>query len=167
MDSRDCSQDLEVKECIPVTDLKQSDVQDSEAAIQAYSSVYAEELVMVLHTEITQIMDFSVEALNLIDRHFWGKGLAERLERGYIDETLIPAVGAYLGTVLVRQLEGYWIPRQNFLEAQVVVGQVAWLPFLRAQNYLQSKESALDYSLRKFYRAVEDYCYCIESNNSN
>ena len=155
---------LEVNEWIPVTELKQSDLQDSEAAIQSYSSVYAEELVMVLHTEIPKVMDFSVEALNLIDRHFWREGLAVKLERGYIDETLVPAVGAYLGTVIVRQFEGYWIPRQNLLEAQVVVEQVALLPFLRAQNYLQSRKSALDYSLRKFYRAVEDYC--MNSNNS-
>ena len=59
----------------------------------------------------------------------------------------VPAVGAYLGEVLVRHLGGQWIPRKKLEEAQVRVGKRVWLPFLRAHRYMRSRQSLLDYSL--------------------
>lgn len=150
-------EDLMVEEYVLIENLKQPDVEDPEKIVQVYSNEYSEELVMIIHTEIPQIMDFSAEALNLIDLHFWRKALAEKLDREYIQGTLVAAIGAYLGIVVARKFEGYWVPRNNLLESQIVVDQIAWLPFLRAQNFLHSRKSTLDYSLRKFYRAVEKH----------
>lgn len=53
--------------------------------------------------------------------------------------------------MVARNLGGRWVPRRNIDEAQVVVGDRPWLPFLRARRHMQSKQSALDYSLTKFY----------------
>jgi len=83
--------------------------------------------------------------------------LAEKVEPEYIEKTHIPAVGAYLGCVIERQFEGYWIPRRDIFETQPVVGQIALLRFVRARNYLQSKNSALEFSLKKVYQVFEDH----------
>jgi len=67
----------------------------------------------------------------------------------------VPAIGAYLGEVLVRHLGGRWIPRQKLEEAQVLVGHRVWLPFVRARNYMRSRQSLLDSSLTYLYRVAE------------
>ncbi|ABF87602.1 hypothetical protein MXAN_1900 [Myxococcus xanthus DK 1622] len=54
---------------------------------------------------------------------------------------MTPAVGAYLGNVLVRRLGGQWIPRKKLEESQVRVGKRVWLPFLRAYRYMQLCEA--------------------------
>jgi hypothetical protein len=51
----------------------------------------------------------------------------------------------------VTQLGGEWVPRSKLEENQVVVGNAVFLPFLRVQHYLESKESVLAYSLTKYY----------------
>jgi hypothetical protein len=68
---------------------------------------------------------------------------------------MTPAVGAYLGNVLVRRLGGQWIPRKKLEESQVRVGSRVWLPFLRARRYMQSRQSLLDYSLTQLFREAE------------
>lgn len=65
------------------------------------------------------------------------------------------AIGAYLGEVLVRNLGGRWIPRKKLEEAQVLVGNCVWLPFLRARRYMASRQALLDHSLTQLYRAAE------------
>jgi hypothetical protein len=67
----------------------------------------------------------------------------------------VPAIGAYLGEVLVRRLGGQWIPRRKLEEAQVLVGRRVWLPFVRAHHYMRSCQSLLDYSLTQLYRVAE------------
>ncbi|EPX56578.1 hypothetical protein D187_007920 [Cystobacter fuscus DSM 2262] len=57
--------------------------------------------------------------------------------------------------VLVRHLGGQWIPRQKLEEAQVLVSHRVWLPFLRAQRSMTSRQALLDYSLTQLYRAAE------------
>ena len=46
------------------------------------------------------------------------------------------------------------MPRRNLNEAHVILGDRAWLPFLRARRHLQSQQSAFDYSLTQFYRVA-------------
>jgi hypothetical protein len=65
------------------------------------------------------------------------------------------AIGAYLGEVLVRHLGGRWIPRQKLEEAQVLVGNRVWFPFVRARHSMRSCQSLLDYSLTRLYRVAE------------
>ena len=66
----------------------------------------------------------------------------------------VPAVGAYLGEVLVRHLGGEWIARQKLEEAQVRVGSRVWLPFVRAHRYMRSRQALLDFSLTQLYRVA-------------
>ncbi|HEX5753436.1 MAG TPA: hypothetical protein VFZ09_44975, partial [Archangium sp.] len=86
---------------------------------------------------------------------FWKEEFPKSRLREAIDEHAVPAIGAYLGEVLVRNLGGRWIPRQKLEEAQVLVGNRVWLPFVRARNYMRSRQSLLDCSLTWLYRVAE------------
>ncbi|MDT4956104.1 MAG: hypothetical protein QOJ02_4242 [Acidobacteriota bacterium] len=147
----------EVDEWRPTKELLESDVEDVEAAIKQYSSLYAEQLVMLLHDKVPQVMKALPDSLPLIDYYFWRNDYPGKFGREHIDEKLVPAIGGYLGKMLVRDFGGHWVPRRNLYEAQVVIGERAWLPFLRAQKYMRSKQAVLDYSLTKFYRTVGRY----------
>jgi hypothetical protein len=147
----------EVSEWYPLQNLLPSDVKDVDDTIDYYGGVYAEQLAVLLHTSVPEVMHASPKSLPLIDYHFWHFNYPGKFDRTLIETQLVPSVGAYLGEVMVRNLGGRWVPRKNLDESQVVVGDRVWLPFLRARHYLQSKESILDYSLTKFYRTAQRF----------
>lgn len=115
----------------------------------------AESLVAALHTKVPTIHDATPESLTDLDFYFWRENFPERYTRDLVDGHTTPALGAYLGEVLVRRLGGTWVPRQKLEESQVRVGKRVWLPFLRARRYMSSRQSLLDYSLTQFFREAE------------
>lgn len=131
-----------------------SDVEDPERVRRSHADL-SESLVAALHTPVPSLFDATPESLTDLDFHFWRENFPERYTRELIDEHTAPAVGAYLGGVLVRRLGGQWIPRQKLEESQVRVGTRVWLPFLRARRYLRSRQSLLDCSLTQFFREAE------------
>jgi hypothetical protein len=131
-----------------------SDVENPEDVLTSYGGL-SEGLVAVLHTKVPSIMEEAPESLTDLDFYFWKDHFPERHTREVIDGHTAPALGAYLGDVLVRRLGGTWVPRRKMEESQVRVGQRVWLPFLRARRYMQSRQSLLDYSLTQFFREVE------------
>jgi hypothetical protein len=145
----------EVTEWIPAAEAPPSDVKDERAAIMEYEELYSEQLVTLIHKEVPSGTRNLPEALPSVDFHFWQNKYPEFFKRKDIDEALIPAIGGYLGRMLVRQLNGRWVPRRNLDETQVVVGDRAWLPFLRAKNYMKSTQSIVDHSLTQFFRVVD------------
>ncbi|GEN07390.1 hypothetical protein MFU01_24270 [Myxococcus fulvus] len=130
------------------------DVESPESVLASYGAL-SEGLVAALHTKVPSITEETVESLTDLDVYFWRESFPERYERQLIDGHTAPALGAYLAAVLVRRLGGTWVPRQKLEESQVRVGKRAWLPFLRARRYMQSRQSLLDYSLTQFFREVE------------
>jgi len=133
-----------------------SDVENPESVLESYGDL-SEGLVAALHTKVPSIMDETAESLTDLDFYFWRENFPERYERQLIDGHTAPALGAYLGDVLVRRLGGTWVLRQKMEESQVRVGKRVWLPFLRARRYMQSRQSLLDYSLTQFFHEVERY----------
>jgi hypothetical protein len=131
-----------------------SDVEDMDQAGEHYATL-SEHLVALLHSQVPSVFEETPESLTDVDFHFWNEHFPETFERELIEARAVPAVGAYLGEVLVRHLGGKWIPRKKLLEAQVQVGKRVWYPFLRAQRYMGSRQSLLDYSLTQLYRAAE------------
>jgi hypothetical protein len=117
----------------------------------------AEGLVAILHTDVPSVFEASPASLTDIDAHFWCRDFLRNRRPEVIDEHLMPAVGAYLGEVLVKHLGGQWIPRKKLEEAQVRVGNRVWLPFLRAHRYLRSRQALLDFNLTLLYRAAEQH----------
>ncbi|NTX17681.1 hypothetical protein HUA76_43670 [Myxococcus sp. CA056] len=127
-----------------------SDVENPERVLADYG-VLSEGLVAALHTQVPSIMDETPESLTDLDFYFWRENFPERYMRELIDGHTAPALGAYLGELLVRRLGGTWVPRQKREESQVRVGHRVWLPFLRARRYMQSRQSLLDYSLTQLF----------------
>jgi hypothetical protein len=144
----------EPEEWLPANASLPSDVPDMKAALEHYS-LLAEHLVALFHTQVPSVFEQTPESLTDVDLQFWLERFPEVFERHNIDQRAVPAVGAYLGQVLVRHLGGQWIPRRKLEEAQVRVGQRVWLPFLRAHRYMRSTQSLLDCSLSQLYRVAE------------
>lgn len=141
----------EPEEWLPVA--LPADVEDVARAIDGYDDL-AEGLVALLHTRVPSVFDATPDSLTDVDEQFWVEDFPGMFPQERIDARAVPAIGAYLGQVLVRHLGGQWIPRRNLQEAQVRVGQRVWLPFLRAWRYMRQRESVLDYSLTQFFRAA-------------
>ncbi|MFY2564488.1 hypothetical protein ACN469_43265 [Corallococcus terminator] len=144
----------EPEEWLPVA--LPSDVENPERVRSHYDDL-SEGLVAVLHTDVPSIMKETPESLTDLDFHFWTSHFPERYTREVLDGHSIPALGVYLGDVLVRRLGGTWVLRQKMEESQVRVGNRVWLPFLRARRYMQSRQSLLEYSLTQFFREAERY----------
>ncbi|NNB94288.1 hypothetical protein HI113_10265 [Corallococcus exiguus] len=142
------------EEWLPVA--RPSDVANPERVLESYGDL-SEGLVAALHTKVPSIMDETAESLTDLDFYFWRENFPERYTRELIDSHTAPALGAYLGDVLVRRLGGTWVPRQKMEESQVRVGKRVWLPFLRARRYMQSCQSLLDYSLTQFFHEAKRY----------
>ena len=142
----------EVSEQKDVADLKPADVDESES-IAAYEG-YAERLVALLHKDVPQAMTADPQVLPRVDYHFWHFDYPATFSRTDIDNDLVPAIGAYLGEMLVNHLGGKWVPRRNLDESQIVISGRVWLPFLRARHYMRDKQAVLDYSLTQFYRVA-------------
>ncbi len=70
----------------------------------------------------------TLESLTDADFYFWREDFPKTRLREVIDEHVVPAMGAWLGQMLVHNLGGRWIPRRKLMEAQVLVGDRAWLP---------------------------------------
>jgi hypothetical protein len=146
----------EPAEWLPAHQAPVSDVATPERALEQYS-LQAEHLVAMLHTEVPAIAQGAPESLTDVDFYFWRDDSPKRRLREVLDEHVVPAVGAWLGQVLVHNLGGRWIPRKKLMESGVLVGNRVWLPFVRAHRYMSSSESLLDYSLTQFYREAERY----------
>ena len=142
----------EPEEWLPVA--LPADVESPERVLTNYGNL-SEGLVAALHTNVPSIMEETPESLTDLDFYFWRESFPERYTRELIDSHTAPALGAYLGDVLVRRLGGQWILRKKLEESQVRVGNRVWLPFLRTRRYMQCRQSLLDYSLTQFFREAE------------
>jgi hypothetical protein len=145
-----------VTEVVPAADAAPSNVTDPTAEVRRYETLFAEQLIALLHKYLPDMVQPTPDTLPKIDHHFWQRDYAVSFPRETIENDLVPAVGGYLGELMVRTLGGRWVPRQNLDETQVVIGDRAWLPFLRARHALATKQDAIDHSLTQFYRAAAD-----------
>jgi hypothetical protein len=140
----------EPDEWLPASSALPSDVADPQRALAHYSYL-SELLVALLHSKVPSVYDATPESLTDVDYQFWHEDFPRVFERQHIDAHAVPAIGAYLGQVLVKNLGGQWIPRQKLEETQVLVGTRVWLPFVRAWRYMRSCQSLLDSSLTQLF----------------
>jgi hypothetical protein len=144
----------EPEEWRPATSALPTDVDDPGRALEIYSTL-AEHLVALLHTQVPSVFEQTPESLTDVDFYFWLEDFPKSRPRENIEAYAVPAIGAYLGEVLVRHLGGRWIPRQKLDETQVLVGNRVWFPFIRAHRYMRSCQALLDFSLTQLYRVAE------------
>ncbi|RKH70485.1 hypothetical protein D7X96_11545 [Corallococcus interemptor] len=148
----------EPDEWLPLDAALPSDVAEPKAALAQYA-YFAEQLVALLHTPVPSVFKATPESLTDIDFHFWKETFPDIFERHNIDAIVVPAVGAYLGEVLVKHLGGQWLPRKQWMEAQVRVGDRVWLPFVRAHRYMRSTQALLDHSLTQLVNVARRHAY--------
>ncbi|MFE8595753.1 hypothetical protein [Archangium violaceum] len=144
----------ERRQWLPSSAALPQDVAEPQRVLERYS-LLAEHLVAMLHIEVPSVRQATPESLTDIDFFFWREDLPDTRSREGLDKLAVPAVGAYLGQVLVHHLDGQWIPRDKLMENQVLVGERVWLPFIRAWHYLRSRQSLLDFSLTQAFREAE------------
>lgn len=143
-----------VSEWLPAAQAPAPNVADVNAQVRTYEDLHAEQLIALFHTEVPQVLQTTEEALPALDWRLWHFGWGEYPSADK-KEALIVALGAWLGRYLVRQLGGQWLPRRDLAETAVVVGDRAWLPFLRARHALQSRDAPLDFSCAQFFREAQ------------
>ncbi|HYH97203.1 hypothetical protein [Hyalangium sp.] len=144
-----------VSEWLPAQEVH-SDVEARTRKIAFYETM-AEDLIAVLHTQIDSVLGEKPESIIAVDDYVLRERWAEFSEYMPTDQRarLVPMLGGYLGELLVKHLDGRWVPRSSLLEAAVVVGPCAWLPFLRAHHLIQSPNAPLDFTLsQRFHQAV-------------
>ncbi|WP_375767831.1 hypothetical protein NR798_40115 [Archangium gephyra] len=144
----------EPEEWRPASSALPPDVDNPGRALEIYSTL-AEHLVALLHTQVPSVFEQTPESLTDVDFYFWREDFPKSRLRENIEAHAVPAIGAYLGEVLVRTLGGRWIPRQKLDETQVLVGNRVWFPFIRAHRYMRSCQALLDFSLTQLYRVAE------------
>ena len=144
----------QVSEWLPASQALVPDVDDVPGAIDTYEAHYAERLIALLRKDVPALMEGSPDALPRVDYHLWDEAWGRRLPDAE-KELLIPALGAWLGMHLVHTLGGRWVPRRKLEETAVVVGDRAWLPFLRARHALQGPEAPLDFSCSQLFRLAQ------------
>ena len=147
-----------VSEWLPVAQAPTPDVEDVAQAINTYEGLYAEQFVALLHSQkLHRVMEGPVdEGLPEVDFALWHRGWVERMGPD-AKEALIPALGAWLGMTLVHALGGRWVPRRALEETAVVVGERAWLPFVRARHALQHRDAPLDFSCTQLFRQARRF----------
>lgn len=143
-----------VSEWLPAQRAPPPDVADVKAAVDAYEGLHAEQLIALFHTEVPQVLQTTLEALPALDWRLWHFGWGEPPSADK-KEALIPALGAWLGRYLVYKLGGRWVPRRELAETAVVIGDRAWLPFLRARHALGNRDAPLDFSCTQFFREAQ------------
>jgi hypothetical protein len=142
-----------VTEWLPVADVPATDVDDVQREIDIVESVLLQRLILQFHKEVPALAKGTVDALPRLDYHLWRSGWGGRSNED--KERLIPPLGALLGLHLVRGLGGRWVPRRKLEESAVVVGDRAWLPFLRARHALQGRDAPLDSSCTQLFRLAQ------------
>jgi hypothetical protein len=137
----------------PAAEALPADVEDVDNEVDRYHRA-AQTYVAGFHDRIPNLIESERDALPFIDAHCFLQGDSSQ-DRGKTQAKMVPTLGAYLGVALERELGGRWVPRQRLEESQVIVGDRAWLPFLRVSHSLRSRDDALAHSLTRFFREAE------------
>jgi hypothetical protein len=140
----------------PVTEVSDSPLPaqgDAKAAADDYDD-RAEQLIALLRKQVPDIETFEPRIVPLIDYRCWKFGFAG-YDRNDVENDLVPALGAYVALVMIKNLGGTLVPRKKLDESQVVIGGRAYLPFLRARHALATREAQLDYSMTQLIEVAK------------
>jgi len=151
-----------VSEWMPLEDAPGTDVEDLAAALAEYAE-HAEVVVALWYKDVPELWDENPGSITALDQHLWRFAFGTKVTPEALEQHLIPAVGAYLGDVMVNQLGGRWVPRKKLDEAYVALGERAWMPFLRVRHCLGDEQAVLSNSLIKFYREAERHVRALQA----
>ena len=143
----------EPSEWRPAAEALPSDVDDPVAASDRYSDD-AENFIAGFHGDIEGLTRETADSFRHIDEYLLMRDYWHDDPPRQAIALLVPAIGAYVGTVMVNKLDGRWVPRRNLDETAVIVGDRAWQPFLRVRRMFESPDAMLAHPLSLFYEAA-------------
>jgi hypothetical protein len=143
----------EPSEWRPSEEALASDVDDPDAASDRYSDD-AEDFIAGFHADIEGLTRETADSFRHIDEYLLMRDYWHDDPPGQAIALLVPAIGAYVGTVMVNKLDGRWVSRRNPDETAVIVGDRAWHPFLRVRRMFASPNAMLAHPLSLFYEAA-------------
>jgi len=104
----------------------------------------AEAVVVYYHGDLHEVFGYSRSALQALDAHFAHHPPREEFKREFLAADLIPAIGAYLGKVVTRELGGKWLLRDPIMRSTVVSGHTERNPFLDAYSVVMEGNRLVD-----------------------
>ena len=146
-----------VSEWIPASQVPEPDVENLQQMLELYQVQWIKHLYSSFLKKAPEgVRQRSPLALAHVDAFAYNENWAS-YKSPILREPILEGMGAFLGMMLKMYLKGRWVPRKNLDEAAVVVGDRAWLPFLRARRHLERRQNALDYSLIQLSREALRY----------
>lgn len=112
-----------------LNDLKKVSVLDASGQTVTDLGDLAEMLVVFLHGEVNEASEYSRAALEAIDRHFKQHPQQKEYKPEHLNQEFLPALGAYLGEVLVRGLKAKWVKREPLPQSTLKHGDTEVSPF--------------------------------------
>jgi hypothetical protein len=112
-----------------VEDLKKVTVLDAVGEPVRDLEDLAEMLVVFLHGEVDEASDYSRAALEAVDEHFAKHPQRKEYKPEHLNEEFLPALGAFFGEVLVRNLKAKWVEREPLPRSTVKHGDTEVSPF--------------------------------------
>ncbi|EDX71720.1 hypothetical protein MC7420_2386 [Coleofasciculus chthonoplastes PCC 7420] len=110
----------------------------------ANPSDLAEQLVVFLHTDVEEVFTYSRSALEKLDTFFTEHPQKLEYKEQHLQKEFIPALGAYLGEVIVQELGGDWLVREPLLKSTVTINDREVAPFQYAYQVVYDDKKLLD-----------------------
>jgi hypothetical protein len=104
----------------------------------------AEVMVVFLHTEIEEIFTYSRSAIEALNVYFNEHPQRLEYQQEHLVKAFIPALGAYVGEVLVRELRGEWVVKEPLLKSTVIIDGKEVSTFEVAYQVVYEDQSLLD-----------------------
>ena len=112
-----------------IEDLEEVTVLDATGDPITDPSDLAEMLVVFLQGEVDEAWKYSRAALEAIDAHFAAHPQTIEYKPEHLQQEFLPALGAYVGEVLVRNLKAKWVEREPLPRSTVKLGDAEVSPF--------------------------------------
>lgn len=104
----------------------------------------AAQLVVYLHTEVEEVFTKTGKALSALDHYLAIHPQQIEYKPAHLMEEFIPALGAYLGEVLVKELGGQWIVRKPIGQSVVKINGHEISPFRQAYQAIYENAKLKD-----------------------
>jgi hypothetical protein len=104
----------------------------------------AEQFVVFLHSDVKEVFSYSRSALEAVTTYFAEHPQRLEYKEEHLNKEFIPALGAYLGEVLVRELGGEWVRREPVLKSTVRINGKEISTFRFAHQVVYEDKKVLD-----------------------
>ncbi len=102
-------------------------------------------LVVYLHTEIDNLHEYSRASLKSLDDYLRNRPQAGQYSTDHLIKEFIPALGAYLGQVVVKRLSASWASGSPLMRSTVKIRDRRLYPFRHAYRVVYQDQSLVQF----------------------